>query len=102
MSTRRLVTLLLIATVAAGCAAHRPPPPMDGPPVGTDDKAGAIAADVFYVPLRGVVCGATAILSGVVMLITLGHGYDSASELMHGACSGPWVVSASEIRRAAP
>jgi hypothetical protein len=36
------------------------------------------------------------------MTLTLGQSYDSASELMHGGCSGPWIVRSADIRQAVP
>jgi hypothetical protein len=102
MTKRRLVTSLLIATFVAGCAVHRPPEPVDGRQVGTDDSAGAAVANILYVPGRGIVCGASAIVSGVAMLLTLGQDYEGASELMHGGCSGPWLVRPQDIRQAVP
>ena len=89
---------VVLAVTLSGCAVHGParPQALD------DDKAGADAANVAYVPGRGIVCATSAILSGLVMLVTFGHSYDDASMLMHGACSGPWTLKAEDIRSAVP
>ena len=98
MRQRRCASVLLAATLLAGCATHyrAEPGPRD------DDRAGAPAANVWHVPGRGLVCGASALLAGVVLTLTLGQEYESASQLMHGGCAGPWTVKAEDIRRAAP
>ena len=95
--------LLLIATLIGGCASHRPPAPApDGRIPAADDQVGSVAANLWYVPGRALVCGASAISAGIVMIVTLGQSYDDASELMHGGCGGPWLVRPSDIRQAVP
>ena len=71
MTPYRLLSFILIATLASGCAMHTPPAPMDARPVGTDDKVGAVAANLWYVPSRVVLCGVGASISAVVMTVTL-------------------------------
>ena len=102
MTTLGLVRFTLVAMLASGCALHTPPAPSDARQPGTDDTVGAAVANVWYVPGRALLCGAGATMSAVVMTLTLGQGYDSASELMHGGCSGPWLVSPGAIRQAVP
>jgi hypothetical protein len=92
-----MVVLLLVA-LAAGCATRGEPRPgasADGDRPAT--TTGTAAANVWYVPGRAVTCGGAAILAGVVMTITFGNAYESASELMHGGCSGPWVLRADDV-----
>jgi len=97
----RLLALVLIGTALSGCALHQKPPlPVDARAAGPDDRTGAAAANILYVPGHGLVCGGSAVISGVAMLITFGHAYETASQLMHGGCSGPWVLHASDIRQA--
>lgn len=102
MRKRSVVSLVLLAALLAGCAAHRPPAVADGRIPGSDDEAGSIAANIVYVPGRGLLCGASGLLAGTVMLVTFGQAYDSASELLHGGCSGPWLLGPSDIRQAVP
>jgi hypothetical protein len=96
MKEHRFLSILLGAVLLTGCAAHT----KSEPRVQTDDRVGAGVANVWYVPGRALVCGGSAVLAGVVMTLTLGQSYDSASELMHGGCSGPWTVGPREIRAA--
>jgi hypothetical protein len=102
MKSQAVATLILVVLLAAACAVHRPPAPPDGRTPAADDEAGSIAADLLYVPGRGLLCGGSAIMAGLVMVVTMGQSYDSASELMHGGCSGPWTVRPSDIRQAVP
>jgi hypothetical protein len=89
----------LIAAVAlAGCAMHGPARPQSE----ADDGAGAVATNFWYTPGRALICGTSAILAGFVMTVTLGQSYDSASEVLHGACSGPWTVSDQDVRNTVP
>jgi hypothetical protein len=94
----RAAVSLIVAVMVAGCAVHGPtrPQPM------ADDAMGADVANVWYAPGRAITCGTSAFIAGLVMTITLGHSYDDASRLMHGACSGPWTVGAQEIRNSVP
>jgi hypothetical protein len=102
MAKQTTVGLMLILAFAAGCAAHRPPAPADGRTAATDDSVGAVVADIWYVPGRALLCGGSAVMAGLVMTLTMGQSYDSASELMHGGCSGPWIVRPADIRQAVP
>jgi len=102
MRKQRVVSLMLGAILLAGCATHRNPVAADGRAPATDDEVGAIVADVWYTPGRALLCGGTAIIAGAVMTVTLGQSYESASELMHGGCSGPWIVRPADVRQAVP
>jgi len=102
MRKQRVVSLMLGAILLAGCATHRNPVAADGRAPATDDEVGAIVADIWYAPGRALLCGGTAIIAGAVMTVTLGQSYESASELMHGGCSGPWIVRPADVRQAVP
>jgi hypothetical protein len=102
MRNQVVVTLALLLALGAGCAAHTPPAPLDSRTPAADDEAGSTASNILYAPGRGLLCGSSAVMAGVVMVVTLGQSYDTASELMHGGCSGPWVVRPSDIRQAVP
>jgi hypothetical protein len=96
MRHRRSMSVLLAAALLAGCATHyRAQPAPD-----QDDRTGAIAVNVWYVPGRALMCGGTAVLAGAVLTLTLGQDYEGASRLMHGGCAGPWTVTTQEIRNA--
>jgi len=100
--TRTIVSVGLGAILIVGCASHRAPAPANGYVVDTDDEIGSIAANIWYAPGRALICGLGAISAGLVMTLTLGQSYEEASQLMHGGCSGPWIVGASDIRQPVP
>jgi hypothetical protein len=54
----------------------------------------------WYVPGRALICGASALLAGAAMTLTLGQSYEDASQLMHGGCGGLWTVDAEDVREA--
>jgi hypothetical protein len=91
-----VVAGVISAVVLTGCAMHGPARPQ----VRADDYAGATASNFWYAPGRAITCGTSALISGVIMTMTFGHAYEGASEMMHGACSGPWTVSGPDIRNA--
>jgi len=97
-----VVSLVLVGALMAGCATHMPMPAAAGSVPGSDDESGSVAANILYIPGRGLICGAGGLMAGVVMLITFGQSYESASEVLHGACSGPWSLTPSDIRQAIP
>jgi hypothetical protein len=100
--TQTVLSLVLLAILAVGCASHTAPAPVDGRVPDADDEVGSIAANLWYVPGRALVCGLGAISAGVVMTLTMGQSYEDASQLMHGGCSGPWIVRSRDIRQAVP
>ena len=101
--TQAVVSLMFVTTIIGGCATHGAvAPPTNGRVPNTDDQIGSIAANVWYVPGRALLCGFGAVSAGVILTLTLGQSYEEASKLMHGGCSGPWTVDASDIRQAVP
>jgi hypothetical protein len=97
-----VVSLMFVTTIIGGCATHGALGPTNGRVPNTDDEIGSIAANVWYVPGRALLCGFGAVSAGVILTLTLGQSYEKASQLMHGGCSGPWTVDASGIRQAVP
>lgn len=100
MKMQRVVSFILVAALVAACATHRPPVAAGRITPATDDEAGGAVANLWYVPGRALVCGGAGIIAGLVMTVSLGQSYEDASQIMHGGCSGPWIVRASDIRKA--
>ena len=94
---KRILSVVLVSVLVAGCAVHTASDRQPGP----DDESGTVAADVWYVPGKALVCGGAALLSFVTLGMTFGLEYEAASEIMHGGCSGPWFASPQEVRDAA-
>jgi hypothetical protein len=102
MKTQRVVRFMLVTALVAGCVTHRPPVAADRGAPAADDEAGAIVTNFWYVPGRALVCGGAGIMAGLILTFTWGQSYEEASQIMHGGCSGPWIVRASDIRGAVP
>jgi hypothetical protein len=94
----RFLHFLLVGVLLTGCAAHKLSDPQ--PRALADDRSGAVLADIWHVPGRAMACAGAAALSVVTMTVTFGYEYETASQLMHGGCSGPWLASPREIRDA--
>jgi len=93
----RILSVVLMVVLVTGCAVHS----RTAPQVEADDTRGADAANVWYVPGRALVCAGAGLLAGVTLTVTFGQEYETASEIMHGGCSGPWFSSPQDIRNAA-
>jgi hypothetical protein len=102
MKQQSLVSFMLVTALLAGCATHRPPVAADGRVPATDDEVGGVVANFWYAPGRALICGGGGLLAGLIMTMTLGQSYQEASQIMHGGCSGPWIVGAGDIRAAVP
>src|SRR5215813_2276711 len=92
----RAAATVLSVVLLAGCAVHT----RTAPEPGSDDTVGADGSNVWYVPGRALVCAGAGLLSVVTLTVTFGQEYETASEIMHGGCSGPWFSSPQEIRDA--
>ena len=101
MKQQSLVSFMLVTALVAGCATHQPRVAGDRTPAG-DDEVGAVAANIWYAPGRALICGGGGLLAGLIMTMTLGQSYEEASQIMHGGCSGPWIVGAGDIRAVVP
>ena len=90
----RLLSMVLLTVLLTGCAAHvaSQPQPLE------DDYRGTTVANFWYVPGKAIVCGGAAVLSAVTMTATFGLEYETASQIMHGGCSGPWFASPQRVR----
>jgi hypothetical protein len=102
MKKQSLVSFMLVTALLAGCATHRPPVAADGREPAADDQVGGVVANFWYAPGRALICGGGGLLAGLIMTMTLGQSYQEASQIMHGGCSGPWIVGAGDIRAAVP
>ncbi len=48
---------------------------------------------ITNIPARGILCGATGIVAGIVMGASAGRRYTDAAQMMEASCSGPWVIT---------
>lgn len=45
------------------------------------------------IPARGVLCGLTGVMAGIVMAASAGMRYADAGKMMEDGCSGPWIIT---------
>ena len=48
---------------------------------------------IMNIPARGVLCGLTGVMAGIVMAASAGMRYADAAKMMEDGCSGPWVIT---------
>ena len=63
-------------------------------------EAGAAVTNIFRVPGKAIVCGASVVASLVVLGITFGTEYEDAMRFVKNGCSGPWIVEPVDVRKA--
>ena len=90
-----LVSLLMGAGAPAGWAADESSRSQEPSP---GQNAAAAVADVFYVPGKVVVCGASGVLYVAAMALTLGALYQEATDFVKGGCGGKWVLTGKDIK----
>ena len=99
MSLRKSLVGLVAIALLAGCAARDKPrverTAADHPELST---AGAIVGNIWYTPGRALTCTGGVILAAVVMSVTFGQSYDEGSDILHGACGGPWLIQKEDVK----
>jgi hypothetical protein len=57
---------------------------------------------VVHVPLKAALCGSTAVLSGLVYLVTFGSDYvtKDSSNAVEAACGGPYIITPQRLQTA--
>lgn len=89
-----LVAFLIGAWVSPGWAEDTP----HASPPGARATAAAVASDVFYMPGKAIVCGASSVLWVATMALTFGALYQEAADLVRGGCGGRWVLTGEDMK----
>ena len=74
--------------------------PIDPYPPAYD--AGAVVADVFYVPGKVILCAAGVAVSIGVLAVTFGTAYKAAAGFSREGCGGKWVLTGRDLRPSEP
>ena len=69
-------------------------------PSSAGETAAAAVADIFYVPGKAIVCGASGALYIATMALTFGAMYQEATDFVKGGCGGTWVLTGKDIKPA--
>lgn len=51
------------------------------------------------IPARGVLCGLTGLMAGIVMAASAGMRYADAGKMMEEGCSGPWIITPEMLEK---
>jgi hypothetical protein len=101
ISSRWIAALLVVLLIGTGA----PTAWADERSQSTEPTAGATAAavvsDIFYVPGKAIVCGASGVLWVATMAVTFGALYQEATDFVKGGCGGKWVLTGEDIKPAA-
>jgi hypothetical protein len=62
--------------------------------------AGAVLADVFYIPGKAVLCAIGFSVGITLLAITVGSGYRAATAIGREGCGGKWVLTGKDLRPA--
>lgn len=97
-----LAALLTISSAQLGWAdGAEPESAQTSAPTKEEPDGGAVAAAVvsnlFYVPGKLGTCIVSGALWTVVMAVTGGVFYKEAGNLVHGACTGKWVLTGEDM-----
>ena len=59
---------------------------------------GAAAINVIYIPGKAVLCTVAGAAGLVLLGVTFGSGYRTATRVVSEGCGGPWVITARDLK----
>ncbi len=95
-SGKAICLILALAVELSGPLAGRARSQEEQPPaqaieVQMDTLPSVLTA--MNIPARGVLCGLTGLMAGIVMAASAGMRYADAAKMMEDGCSGPWIIT---------
>ena len=95
-SGKAICLILALAVELSGPLAGRArsqeeQPPVQAIEVQIDPLPSVLTA--MNIPARGVLCGLTGLMAGIVMAASAGMRYADAAQMMEDGCSGPWIIT---------
>ena len=95
-SGKAICLILALAVELSGPLAGRARSQEEQPPaqaieVQMDPLPSVLTA--MNIPARGVLCGLTGLMAGIVMAASAGMGYADAAKMIEDGCSGPWIIT---------
>jgi hypothetical protein len=99
ISSRWIALLLALLLIGMGTPTTWADETAKEPPRAGANAAAAVA-DVFYVPGKAVVCGASGALYIATMALTFGALYKEATDFVKGGCGGKWVLTGEDMKPA--
>ena len=61
-------------------------------------QVGAVVATGVNVPGKAILCGLGGVVGFTVLLMSLGSGYQWAGRVWEEGCSGPWIITAADVK----
>jgi hypothetical protein len=61
-------------------------------------NAGAIVADVFYIPGKALLCGLGGMVGIAILIISIGSAPRPAAYFAREGCGGKWVLTGDDLR----
>lgn len=86
-----IAVLVLVTVLSMSCFSWAE----EGPSGGA--TAAAVVSDIIWVPGKAAVCATSGVLWTVGMVLTAGMIYRQAGDLVHGACTGKWVLTGEDF-----
>ncbi len=100
ISTRRIAAVLVALLIGTGVSpSWAQDTPRTSPP-GGGATAAAVASDVFHVPGKAIVCGASGARWVATMALTFGALHEEAAHFVRRGCGGRWVLTGEDMKPA--
>ena len=90
-----------VGSISSAQTPDGPPPALAAPEVDypASAVAGAVAVNLFRVPGKTILCGATTLVSTGLMLLTFGTQYRMVGAVFREGCGGKWIIGPGDLNR---
>lgn len=95
------LSLLLLEPVRALAQSEGEQPSAETPAQSVEVEIHPLSSvlTAMNIPARGVLCGLTGLMAGIVMAASAGMRYADAAKMMEEGCSGPWIITPEMLEK---
>ena len=95
------LSLLFLGPVRALAQAEGEQPSTETPAQSVEVEIHPLSSvlTAMNIPARGVLCGLTGLMAGIVMAASAGMRYADAAKMMEEGCSGPWIITPEMLEK---